>query len=107
MVPTSERWASKLEKDYEAFMTPYLPRKASAISTTSSSHSANSSPISTRSDGCPFSSGVVFERSSPRSEDLIYIVVKLARETINEYEELPSRYVSLILRTPSCMGRPG
>ncbi|KAK3676551.1 hypothetical protein LTR78_003827 [Recurvomyces mirabilis] len=65
---------------------PVTPRKASASSTKSTasstpSTSTFSSPTSTRSDGCPFSPGIVFDRkpSSPLpNANTLYVVVKLA-----------------------------
>ncbi|EMC97086.1 hypothetical protein BAUCODRAFT_68131 [Baudoinia panamericana UAMH 10762] len=66
---------------------------------TPASRKSSISGIQTRSDGCPFSPGIVFERSasvSPRSDDdLIFVAVRVAskfqQEVKDGRDELPSR----------------
>ncbi|KAK4570108.1 hypothetical protein LTR86_003078 [Recurvomyces mirabilis] len=89
---------------YGTMSPPSTPRKASASSTTSSTNSTRStstfsSPSSTRSDGCPFSPGIVFDRkpstSPSQNSDTLYVVVKLADpfqlDAMAGSTELPSR----------------
>ncbi|KAK4893156.1 hypothetical protein LTR27_008496 [Elasticomyces elasticus] len=94
-------WNHQMAKEYRTFVPPQTPRQISATSSTSSrTHSVASSDkfsgVTTRSDGCPFSPGIVFERSpatSPRSDDdLIFVVVKISnRAALETTDELPSR----------------
>ncbi|TKA63882.1 hypothetical protein B0A55_10146 [Friedmanniomyces simplex] len=98
-------WNHQLETQYGTFERPAStsPRQISVGSSTSSrSHSVSpgASPIQTRSDGCPFSPGLVIERSpststsaSPRiDDDLVLVVVRVSSRCDPEVtDELPAR----------------